>query len=117
MGLRDRMKRLSASVEEIDAERLRGRYSETQGCTAISDCGGRQRVKVVGEIQAIRVVPRAGSPSVEVTIDDGTGEVVAVFTGRSRIGGLGHGKGVIVEGMGRPEGDHLEILNPSYTLL
>jgi hypothetical protein len=41
-----------------------------------------------GEVAGLQVVPRAGAPSLEVTVDDGSGRAVVVFTGRTRVGGL-----------------------------
>ena len=62
-------------------------------------------------------ITRAGCPSLEVTVDDGTGKAVAVFTGRRALGGLDPGRGVILDGVARRERDRLTLVNPSYTLL
>jgi hypothetical protein len=40
-----------------------------------------------------------------------------VFTGRTRIRGLEAGRAVLVEGVGRREGEQLVVVNPAYTLL
>ncbi len=52
-----------------------------------------------------------------MTIGDGSGRAVAVFTGRRRIGGLDPGRSLVVEGVGRQERGRLLLLNPSYTMV
>ncbi|HVM41564.1 MAG TPA: DNA-binding protein [Acidimicrobiia bacterium] len=116
MGLRKRLRRLTAPVEELERDRLQARFGG-HDVTRCGDVEPRTRVAVVGEIQATKVVPRAGSPSLEVTVDDGTGQVVAVFTGRKRLGGVGPGRGVVVDGVPRDERGRLVMLNPAYRLL
>ena len=75
-------------------------------------------MRIGGEIQGLQVVPRAGSPSLEVTIADGTGRAVAVFTGRKRLPGASTpAGGVVLEGVGRPERGRMLLINPAYTLL
>ena len=53
-----------------------------------------------------------GSPSVEVTVSDGSGRAVAVFLGRRRLHGLDPGRGVVLEGVARKEGNRTVLLNP-----
>ena len=74
MGLKDLKRRLTASVEELDNARLHDRYSGL-GITEIGAMAVRTPVRVGGEVQRLRVVPRAGSPSIEAVLSDGTGEV------------------------------------------
>ena len=50
-------------------------------------------------------------------MSDGTGDLVVVFTGRRTIGGMGHGRGVLFEGVAHQERGRLVLLNPAYTLL
>jgi hypothetical protein len=68
-------------------------------------------------VQRLRVVPRAGSPSLEAVLSDGTGDAVIVFTGRHNLGGLHPGRGVVVEGVAHKERGKFVIVNPAYTLL
>jgi len=77
----------------------------------------RAPCRMAGEVQGIKVVPRAGSPSLEVTVSDGSGRAVAVFLGRKRIPGLAVGHGIVLEGVARREGGRTVMLNPAYTLL
>jgi RecG-like helicase len=116
MGLRDRVKRLSSSTEEIDQVRLQDRFCDVD-CSTIADASPRSRVVISGEVKAIQVVPRAGSPWLEVTVGDGTGKAVAMFTGRRRIGGLEPGRAVLLEGVAGSQRGRLQLMNPAYTLL
>ena len=75
------------------------------------------RVLFAGEVQGLQVVPRAGSPSLEVTVGDGTGRVVTVFTGRRRLGGVDVGRRILVDGVVRRERARLVVMNPAYTIV
>ncbi len=116
MGLKDLKRRFSASADDLDRGRLQGRYCEL-GHARIAEAPYRTPTRLGGEVQSLRVVPRAGSPSLEITISDGTGKAVAVFTGRRRIAGLDCGRGVVLDGVVRAERGRLVLLNPAYTLL
>lgn len=116
MGLKDLTKRFTQSVGDLDKARLQSRYCGI-GVTAIADAPLREPIRLIGEVAAMQVVPRAGSPSLEVTISDGTGRCTGIFTGRRHIGGLDPGRGVLFEGVGRKDKGRVVILNPAYTLL
>jgi hypothetical protein len=116
VGLRDLKRRLTSSIEELDAHRLQDRYRGL-GVTPIAEAPERVPIRIGGEITRIRVVPRAGSPALEVTVSDGTGEAIAVFLGRRSLGGCEHGRGVLLEGVAHPEKNRPVLLNPAYTLL
>lgn len=116
MGLSDLKRRLTASVQQLDQARLQDRY-QGLGLTPIAEAPLRQPVRLGGEVQETRVVPRAGAPSLEVTVADGTGRAIVIFTGTKKIHGLGLGRGVLVEGVARMDRGHLVLLNPAYTLL
>lgn len=116
MGIKDRVKRLTSTTEEHNQARLQDRFCLLD-TTDIGTAEARTRVRICGEIQAIQVVPRAGSPWLEVTVGDGTARAVAVFTGRKRIRGLDPGRGVVFEGVAGKVDGRLQLMNPSYTLL
>lgn len=116
MGVRDKLRSLRADTHELEQIRLTDRYAG-RADTAIGDAPLREGIRVAGEITSIRVVPRAGSPSLEVTVNDGTGLAVAVFTGRRAIPGISPGKGVALEGVARQDRKRILFLNPAYELL
>ena len=84
---------------------------------AIREVPLRVPIRLVGEVTGLRVVLRAGSSSLEVTINDGTGPALLVFTGRRRIAGIDPGRAVEVEGVARDDHGRVVLLNPKYTLL
>ena len=116
MGLRDLAKRISTDRVEMDNQRLQSRFGRLE-LTPIDGLSGRVHARVGGEVTRIRVAPRLGVPSLEVVISDGTGDAVAVFTGRRSIGGIEHGRAMVIEGVARDERGRRVMLNPAYTLL
>ena len=119
MGLKKLFQRLATPVTELDTERLRKFCSTKEGVTPIAELGPREVGTVVGEIASLRIVPRAGSPSLEATITDGSGSLLVVWTGRRKIAGVAPGKRLVVSGRGSPSGPkkRLMIFNPRYELL
>jgi hypothetical protein len=85
--------------------------------TSIAEVQLREPARLGGEVQGLRVVPRSGSSSLEVTVTDGSGRAVAVFLGRRSLPGVTPGRGVVLEGVPRKEGGRCVLLNPAYTLL
>lgn len=65
----------------------------------------------------MRARPTEGIPALAVTISDGTGSVVAVWTGRRAIGGVTLGRRLVLDGVATLHGAQLEFTNPAYTLL
>ena len=119
MALKKLFKNLTTPVTQLDAERLRKFCESRQGVVSIVDLPPRVEGTVVGEIGSMRIVPRAGSPSLEATITDGTGSIVVVWTGRRKIAGVTPGKRLVVSGRGAATGPkgRLLMFNPSYELL
>ena len=65
----------------------------------------------------MRLVTRAGAPSLEVTITDGRVATTAVFLGRRKIAGIKPGRHIAVEGVAGESGYRILVFNPLYTLL
>jgi amino acid transporter len=86
------------------------------GATPIGEVRCRQSVKVHGRIQAVRVEPLGGSPSLECTLADDTGAVSILFFGRRAIEGIVMGATVTAEGMAIDHHGRLAIVNPLYEL-
>lgn len=120
MSVKKRLfKQLRTPVSELDLDRLRQFCTSLPGMTPIAEARPREDVNVVGEIASLRIVPRAGSPSLEATVNDGSATLVAVWTGRRAIAGIAPGKRLVISGRGSPvgSGGRLLILNPRYELL
>ena len=114
--LRNLRRKLARSIEDIEVERLHERLADL-GVIPIGEAPPRQSVLLGGEVQGLQVVPRAGSPSLEVTIGDGSGRAVALFTGRRRLAGVDPGRRLLIEGVGRVERGRLLIMNPAYMIV
>jgi hypothetical protein len=109
---------LSRTPEETRADNLRDWTATIRGAVPIAELKPRERAKVAGVIQNIRIDPREGSGSIEATIIDGTGQMVARWLGRDRMPGIGLGMGLLIEGMcGVGDEGELVILNPEYDLV
>ncbi|MBI1844338.1 MAG: OB-fold nucleic acid binding domain-containing protein [Actinobacteria bacterium] len=118
MGIRNMVKGLKTPVDELDRQRVQGRFEpHREGRVALSECPLRQKVEVIGEVSRMRVVPRAGCPSLEIVVSDGSGEATAVFHGRRRIKGIGPGQAIALCGVARQSNGRMVFLNPAYTLL
>ena len=98
------MKRLTKPVDEL-------------GVTPMDRITARTPTRVAGEIRAVRIVPRAGAPAMEVTVTDGRGAVVGVFLGRRKIPGLSPGHRVLFSGVAGQDGSRYLVYNPEYQLL
>lgn len=120
MALKDAFKRFTTPVSELDRDRLREFCAQFDDATCIGDAKPREEVTLVGEITSVRIVPRPdGSSWLEATVKDGTGSMVAMWTGRTRIAGIRAGRRLMVTGRGAPKGKggRLVITNPHYELL
>jgi hypothetical protein len=112
------IRRLARPPEEVRAENLRRWASSVEGATPIAELAARRGCCVAGVIQNIRIDPRTGSGSIEATIIDGTGQMVAKWLGRSSLSGITLGMGLIVEGIIGVAGDgEFTVLNPDYRLV
>jgi hypothetical protein len=113
------LQRLTTPDAELDRERLRVFCQDVPGVIAIGEAEPRKEFTVAGEISSLRIVPRAGSPSLEATVNDGTGSLVVVWTGRRHIPGVAPGRRLVLSGRGAPHGagGRLMVLNPRYELL
>jgi hypothetical protein len=115
MGLRDFRRRLTADLDEIHNERLQDRYRNLD-LISIGDMPLRRPVKIGGEIQRTKMVPSDGSPTFEVTLCDGSGTAVAVFSGRTSMPGFDHGRHLVIEGVARDHRGKPVLMNPTYTI-
>jgi len=77
----------------------------------------RTQARVIGEITSVRVVPNQNSPWLELTVDDGSGSFVAMYTGRRSIPGMQPGRVAEFAGVLRDDRGRRVMLNPAYTLL
>ncbi|MGH2787497.1 MAG: OB-fold nucleic acid binding domain-containing protein [Actinomycetota bacterium] len=110
--------RLSRPVEDLRAENCRQWVESIPNTSRIESVQPRERCRVAGVIQNIRIDPRQGSGSIEATISDGTGQMVAKWLGRSTLSGIKPGAGLVMEGtVGVDAEGDLVVLNPDYELV
>jgi RecG-like helicase len=108
--------RLAGSVAALDARRLQRRFNGVE-MSSIREVAERCPVRFGGEVRSQHRSSPGSQPMLRVTVNDGTGSAVAVFTGRSRILGLDAGRAVVLEGVAHRERGQLVIVNPAYTVL
>jgi RecG-like helicase len=108
--------RLAGSVAELDSLRLQRRFHGVE-MSSISEVAERCPVRFGGEVRSQHRSSPGSQPMLRVTVNDGTGSAVAVFTGRSRILGLDAGRAVVFEGVAHRERGQLVVVNPAYTVL
>jgi hypothetical protein len=94
-------------------DRTRDRGAAVEGAVAIGTAPRRSRVVVCGEVVRIRTKPTVGLPVYFVTISDGTGNAVALLTGRFKPPPLG--ATVVVEGVGCDSPEGLRFMNPAFS--
>ena len=111
------IERLARPPEEIRGENLRHWATSIEGTTSIADVAARERTRVAGVIKNIRIDPREGRGSIEATIIDGSGSIIAKWLGRHSLSGIRLGVGIVMEGIPGQQEDDLVILNPEYELV
>ncbi|HTW18751.1 MAG TPA: OB-fold nucleic acid binding domain-containing protein [Mycobacteriales bacterium] len=114
--LRRAVRRLAAEDHEIEAEDLQ-RRSITQGATTVASCPERGIVTVLGRVKSMTLRPRAGAPSLEVDLYDGSGTVTLVWLGRREIAGISPGSQLRATGRIGSSGPRRVIFNPRYELV
>ena len=125
MALKNFLHKLASTDADADADaRPAGTPSQEgtaprAGVVAIRDVVARQPSTIVGEIASVHVVAKAGAPWLEVTVSDGTGKLVAMWTGRREIDGITECQRLLLSGRAAPSGPggRLLLYNPRYELL
>lgn len=108
-------KRLAASPAELEADDLR-QQSEHQGCVAIDSVGDRDIVTVFGHVKAVSLAPRAGAPTLEADVFDGSAVLTLVWLGRRKIIGIKPGVELVATGRVSFHDGRRVIFNPRYEL-
>ncbi len=113
--LRRAVARLTEDDDVVASRELRDEREQV-GATAVTSCTHGEPVCVAGTLRAVTLRPRAGAPTLEAELFDGTGTVTLIWLGRRRIGGVECGRsltarGRLTEHEGRPT-----IYNAAYEL-
>jgi hypothetical protein len=110
------VRRLASEDAELEADDLR-RQTVAGGATTVSSCQERELVCVLGRVRSLTLRPRAGTPSLEVDLYDGTGTVTLVWLGRREIAGIAPGRQIRATGRITSSGARRVIFNPRYELV
>ncbi|HWH32451.1 MAG TPA: hypothetical protein VNU01_07250 [Egibacteraceae bacterium] len=97
------------------AQDLRAWRRQFGDSCAIGEVEPRRSCVCVGVVRVVRLVP---GRSLEITIEDGTGRLTAVFTGRTRLPGLEMGGGLRVRGTVADDDQGRKVMrNPDWSLV
>jgi hypothetical protein len=106
------LRRFVESDEARLADEVREWAESVPGTTRISSCPSRKPVRIAGVVRRLTIRPR--EDSMEAVVSDGTGEVTAVWIGRSHIPGLSLGSRLTLEGVLSSERERVRVVNPRY---
>jgi hypothetical protein len=87
-----------------------------QQVTPIGEVSWRSDVVVSGRVRTMRILPSAGSPTLELTVYDDTGGITAVFTGRTALPGVTLGSHIELMGRAGIRRGYLALLNPKLSI-
>jgi RecG-like helicase len=113
--LRRALKKLSATPEELEADELEV-TRKGEGCQQITGVTDRELVTVYGHVKNVSLAPRAGTPTLEAALYDGSGVVTLVWLGRRKIAGIKPGAGLVAKGRVSCHEGRRVIYNPRYEL-
>lgn len=113
--LRRALRKMSATSDELQADELQEESAE-EGCRTIDGLGDRELVTVFGQVNDVTLAPRAGTPTLEATLYDGSGVVTLVWLGRRKIAGIRPGATLVVSGRVSCRDGVRTIYNPRYDL-
>lgn len=107
--------RMTADESERDSQELQDEAASA-GATHVADCSVGVPVCVAGSLRAVVLRPRAGVPSLEAELYDGTGTVTLIWLGRRRIRGIDPGRTLVAHGRLTSHDGRPTIYNPAYEL-
>lgn len=107
--------RLALDDDELASRELQGE-AELKGATAVTSCTRGEPVRVAGTLRAVTLRPRAGAPTLEAELYDGTGSVTLIWLGRRRIRGIDCGRRLVAHGRLTTHEGRPTIYNAAYEL-
>jgi hypothetical protein len=114
--LRRAVRRLASEDSELEADDLQ-RKAVKDGADCVATCQERQLVTILGTVRSLTLRPRAGAPSLEVELYDGSGTVTLIWLGRREIAGISPGRQLRATGRITTTGNRRVIFNPRYELV
>ncbi|MGI8578763.1 MAG: OB-fold nucleic acid binding domain-containing protein [Nocardioidaceae bacterium] len=113
--IRRALKKLSATPDELDADQLE-HERKVEGCQDIVGVTDREVVTVYGHLKDVSLAPRAGTPTLEASLYDGSGVVTLIWLGRRKIAGIKPGTSLVAWGRVSCGDGRRVIYNPRYEL-
>jgi DNA/RNA endonuclease YhcR with UshA esterase domain len=107
--------RLTADEQELARQELQDEAVQC-GATAVTSCMRGEPVCVAGTLRSVTLRPRAGAPTLEAELYDGTGTITLIWLGRRRIGGIECGRSVVARGRLTTHDGRPTIYNAAYEL-
>ena len=107
--------RLTVDDAELASRSLQNESAEA-GATAVVACSAGEPVCIAGVLRSVTLRPRAGVPTLEAEMYDGTGTVTLIWLGRRRIGGIEPGRSLVVRGRLTTHDRRPTIYNAAYEL-
>lgn len=107
--------RLTADEQELTRRELQDEAVQA-GATAVTSCSRGEPVCVAGTLRSVTLRPRAGVPTLEAELYDGTGSITLIWLGRRRIGGVECGRSLIARGRLTSHEGRPTIYNAAYEL-
>jgi hypothetical protein len=113
--LRRFLERLGRTDEERLSDETQEWADSVPDTRRIGDCPSREPVRITGVVKRLTVRPQDGSASLEALVTDGTGEMAAIWMGRSHIEGLHLGSRVILNGVvAQSRHSRPKMVNPDF---
>ncbi len=91
------LKSFYASDEELASYDL-AKEAEESGSTLIDEIERGKQIQVTGVVTSVIVNPNSKTPSYEVEIFDGSGNLLVIWQGRKQVAGIEPGTRLSVEG-------------------
>ena len=91
--------------------------SQIPGAIPVEELEARKTSRIAGVVSATTQSCSGDSPSLDITVDDGTGEARAQFLGRREISGIRPGSLIVLEGRFCGKDGVLTAHNPVYELV
>lgn len=116
MGLREKLRDLSRTALEQEADDLRAQ-SLDEGGDDLTALAPRHAACVCGTVRAVTLPARASVPALVAEVWDGKGAVNLVWIGRRSIGGIEPGTFVRARGRVAVVRGNPTIFNPAYEIV
>jgi hypothetical protein len=110
------VRRITSEDSELEADDLQKEVAK-HGAAPVARCQERSLVTVLGSVRSLTLRPRAGTPTLEVELYDGSGTVTLVWLGRREIAGIEPGRQLRATGRITSDGTRRVIFNPRYELV